>query len=172
MLKKYIECGKIVGTHGVHGEVRVQPWCDEIEFLKGFKKLYLDENGKTEVVLISCRPNKNVAVMKFRGVESIEQAEQYREKIIYIKRSDAKIEKGSYFITDLLGCRVFDNENSEIEYGKINDVLKTGANDVWSVSKDGKDVLIPVIPQIVKSVDVENEIIKISPIKGLFDDED
>ena len=115
---------------------------------------------------------QNVAILKIKGVDTVEDAKQFINKVIYISRKDAKIEKGSYFISDLLGCKVIDFSSKEIEYGKINDVFKTGANDVWSVHKNGKDYLIPVIPLVVKSVDVEAEIIKIQPLKGIFDDED
>lgn len=171
MLKEYLECGKIVGTHGVHGEVRVNPWCDSIEFLTQFKTFYLDDKGNKKISAISCRPNKNVAIIKIRGVDTIEMAEIYRNQVIYIKRKDAKIENGSYFITDLLGCKVVDFNNNSLEYGVINDVFKTGANDVWSIKKDNKEYLIPVIKDVVKRVDLENEIIEIQPLEGIFDDE-
>lgn len=172
MLKEYLETGKIVATHGIRGELRVQPWCDNVEFLSKFKTFYLNSEGSEKIDTVSCRPNKTVAILKIKGVTTVEQAKQYINKVIYISRKDVKIEKGRYFITDLLGCKVIDFNNESIEYGIINDVFKTGANDVWSINKSGKDYLIPVIPDVVKNVDIENGIIKINAIKGIFDNED
>ena len=119
-----------------------------------------------------CRPHGTVAILKVKGVDSIEQAEHLRNTVIYINRKDAKIEKGSYFVEDLLGCKVIDIEDESVFYGEIDDCFKTGANDVWSVKKGDKTYLLPVVKEFVISVDVDNGIIKVKPIKGIFDDED
>lgn len=171
MLKKFLKTGKIVGTHGIKGEVRVQPWCDSGEFLKQFKKIYLDKYGATSLPVSSVRPHGNVVIMALKGIDSIEKAESLRGKVIYINRNDVRLEKGRYFIDDLLGCTVFDADSGEI-LGKLTDVSETGANDVWHITRNDKEYLVPAINDVLIDIDVENEKVVIRPLKGIFDDED
>ena len=89
MKKQYLDSGKIVGTHGIKGEVRIEPWCDSPAFLSAFKKLYLDENG-TSFIEVKSRPHKNITLAKIKGVDAIEDAERYRGKIVYINRDDIR----------------------------------------------------------------------------------
>lgn len=172
MIKEYLEVGQIVGTHGIRGEIRVNPWCDSPEFIKQFKTLYYDKNGSQSVKVAACRPHGNVALLKLDGIDTVEAASAMRNKILYMKRSDAKISKGSYFIAELCDCTVIDADDESRIYGILTDVSETGANDVWHITKDGKEYLIPAIPEVVDSVDVETGIIKIRPLKGIFEDED
>lgn len=172
MIKEYLEVGQIVGTHGIRGEIRVNPWCDSPEFIKQFKTLYFTKNGEKPTKVTACRPHGNVALLKLEGVDTVEAAAALRNKILYMKRSDAKIKDGSYFVAELFDCTVVDADNTDIVYGILCDVSETGANDVWHVKKDGKEYLLPAIPDVVDSVDVVEGIIKIRPLKGIFDDED
>lgn len=169
MIKKYLEAGKIVGTHGLKGEVRVDPWCDSAEFLSKFKRLYYKDG--TELKVLSSRPHKNIAIILFDRVTNATQADELRGKVLYIDRSDVKLPKGTYFVQDIIGMKAIDADSGE-EYGEVTDVLKTGANDVYQITKDGKDYLVPVIPDVVIERDVENGILKLRPIEGIFDDED
>jgi len=170
-MKAFLEAGKIVGTHGVRGELRVQPWCDSPDFLAGFKTFYFDPKGKNAVTAESARAHGNLVLLRLNGVESIEQASLLRNKILYISRADAKIDENGWFVQDLMGCIVFDAV-SGANLGELTDVSRTGANDVWHVTKDEREYLIPAIPDVIKSVDVVGGIIKITPLKGIFDDED
>ena len=170
MKKDYIESGKIVGTHGVKGGLRVQPWCDSPEFLCQFKKLFFKEkNGYHAVKVKSAKPHGNVVIMELDGVNSMDDAENIRGKILYIERKSLNLEEGRYLISDLLGCEVFD-EDSNIFLGEISDVSKTGANDVWHIAKDGKEYLIPVIDDVVISVNIDENKIVIRPLAGIFED--
>ncbi len=171
MPAKYIEAGKIVGTHGVRGEMRVDPWCDSAGFLCRFKKLYLDASGTQAIVVTSARPHGNICLIKADAVDSIEQAEALRGRSLYIDRSDCRLEKGRYFISDIIGCEVVSASGGET-LGTVCDVSNTGANDIWHIKRDGKVFLVPNNPEFVKSVDIENKKIVYSPIKGMFDDED
>lgn len=172
MIMKYLEIGKIVGTHALKGEVRVQPWCDSGDFLKQFKTLYFGKNGESPVSVSSVRPHGNVVIIKFDGIDSPEKAQEIRGKILYMKRADAKLKKGQYFIAELIGCKVIDFFDENKQYGTICDVSQTGANDVWHIKgKDGKEYLIPSIPQVVRQTDVESGLVKISPMRGIFDEE-
>lgn len=170
MKKQFLEAGKIVGTHGVRGELRIDPWCDSPAFLSKFKTLYFDEGRET--VRVSCRPHKNIVLAKLDGVDSIDSAELLRGKIIYINRDDVKLPKGKNFIQDLIGCRVLDADDNSVEYGVIKDVFKTGANDVYTVkSGDGKEYLVPVIDSVIVERNVDEGYVLLRKLEGLFDDE-
>lgn len=170
MKKQFIEAGKFVGTHGIRGEMRLEPWCDGPEFLTNFKKLYLDNKGE-KVLEVTNRAHKNMVLCSAKGVSTIEEAECYRGKIVYINRDDVKLEKGRHFVQDLLDLEVFDVETGD-KIGVLTDVTKTGANDVWTVTANGKEYLIPVIDEVVKEVDVDGGRVTVFKMKGLFDDED
>lgn len=171
MIKEFLEVGQIVGTHGVRGEMRVNPWADGPEFIKQFKTLYYDNRGEKSVRVVSARPHGNVAIVKLEGIDTVEKASAMRNKIIFMKRSDAKIAKNSYFISELIGCEVYDAENADVRYGTLTDVSETGANDVWHITKDSKEYLIPAIPSVVINVDVAANRVEIKPLRGIFDDE-
>lgn len=171
MKKQFLDSGKIVGTHGIKGEVRIDPWCDSPEFLCAFKKLWLDENG-TEFIEVKSRPHKNITLTKIKGVDTIEAAEKYRGKVVYINRDDINLADGVHFVQDLIGLEVKDADNGKV-YGKISDVLRTGANDVYEIKDaDGKTYLAPVIGDVVKEINVNDGYVLIVPMKGIFDDED
>lgn len=171
MKKQYLDSGKIVGTHGIKGEVRIEPWCDSPEFLCAFKKLYLDEKGQT-FIEVKSRPHKNITLAKIKGVDTIEDAEKLRGKIIYINRDDITLDEGVNFVQDLIGIEVKDAENGTV-YGKITDVLRTGANDVYEITdSNNKKYLAPVIDEVVEEINVDGGFVLIRPMKGIFDDED
>ncbi len=169
MKKQFLEIGKIVGTHGLKGEVRIEPWCDGAEFLCRFKRLY-KANG-TEMKVRSAKVHKNIAIVLLDGVKSVEQADTMRGMVLYMNRDDVKLPKGANFVQDLIGLKVIDFENGT-EYGVITDVIKTGANDVYQVENNGKEYFVPVIPDVVKEKDIDGGFVKIFAMKGIFEDED
>lgn len=171
MRKEFIESGKIVGTHGIRGMVRIQPWCDSCEFLCGFKKLYLNSTGTEFINITSAKPHGNVVIAAIKGIDTIEKAEAFRNKVLYINRKDANLEEDRYFIQDIIGSTVYDADTNKI-LGKISDVSATGANDVWHIKKDDKEYLIPCIDEVVISVDIDADKVVIRPLKGIFEDED
>lgn len=171
MKKQYLECGKIVTTHGVLGEIKVQPWCDAPEELTGIATLYFD-GGKTPLEVQRGRVHKNMALLKLKGVDSIEQAQALRGKILWAHRDDIPLEEDEHFIQDLIGITVADADDGHV-YGILSDVSETGANDVYHVTfPDGSVRLVPVISQVVISTDIDAGLMRIRPLKGLFDDED
>lgn len=172
MIKNYLEIGEITGTHGVRGELRMNPWCDSPEFVTGFRTLYLDSNGSCAVRLKAVRPHGNIVLLKIDGIDTVEQAQKMRGKLLYMKREDAKLPDGHYFIAELIGCKVFDADDENICYGTLTDVSETGANDVWHITNEKGEYLIPAIPPVVISTDVASDRITIRPLKGIFDDED
>ncbi len=169
-MKKYLETGKIVAVQGLKGEVRVEPWCDSPEFLCEFDTLYFDK-GRTPLEIERARRQKNIVIMKIKGVDAVEQAQLLRNKILYMDRDDVELEEGSYFVQDLIGLTVIDID-SGVQYGKICEVSFTGANDVYHIKdKDGTVRLIPAIPDVVISTDITEGIMKIHALEGLFDED-
>lgn len=170
MKKKYLEIGKIVSVHGIKGEVRVQPWCDSGEFLTEFEELYF-KKGEEKLEIESARVQKNIVIMKIKGVDDRNEAQLLRNKILYMDRDDVELSEGSYFIQDLLGLQVIDFDCPEKRYGELTDVTQTGANDVYHIKgEDEKVVLIPAIPDVIQEIDLEKGFMKITPLKGLFEE--
>lgn len=171
MLNQYLEAGKIVGTHGIKGELRVEPWCDSAEFLARLKTLYWDK-GAQKLDVMSTRVHKTLLLVKLKGIDSIEQADTLRGKILYLNRSDVKLEKGRYFMQDLMGMDVFNADNF-IYYGKLTEIMHTGANDVYQITSEcKKNYLIPAIPDVIIDINIADSKMLIRPLKGIFDDED
>ena len=111
MIKQYLEIGQIVSTHGIKGELRVQPWCDSPEFMKKFKTLYFDKDGKTAKKVLSCRPHGNIVILSLEGIDSVEKAQALRNTVLFMNRDDAGLKEGQYYIQDLLDCTVIDADN-------------------------------------------------------------
>ncbi len=173
MIKEYLEIGRIVGTHGVKGELRVQPWCDSPEYFRNFKTLYRDNKGVQAVKVLKSRTHGGIVLLSLEGVSSIEDAAPLRGKVLFMRRADAPLPDGHYFISELTDCTVVDADDEGKEYGVLTDVSQTGANDVWHIEdKLGREYLLPAIPDVVINVDIVSGIIKIRPLKGIFDDED
>ena len=172
MEKPFLEAGQCVGTHGVRGEVKIHPWCDTPDFLCGFSTLYLDEQGKTALQARKLRVHKNMVLGLFEGIDTVEKAQAMRGRTVYISRADADLPEGQWFVQDLLGCKVLDID-SGAEYGAISEVIPgNGANDVWAVKRaNGETVLVPAIPDVVLETDVAAGIVRIRPLRGLFDGE-
>ncbi|MBW9151793.1 ribosome maturation factor RimM [Clostridium estertheticum] len=160
-MKEFMSVGTIGKTHGLKGEVKVFSLTDSLERFKKLKNVYIDgEIRKVE----GCKLQADKAILKIEGIDTIEQAETYRNKYLMVKREDAvKLTEGSYYVADLLDCSVFE-EGSDEELGKVFDVLNTPGNDVYWV-KGKEELLIPVLKNIVVSVDINKRIIIIKPVK-------
>lgn len=170
MKKQYLEIGQIVTTHGIAGEVRVKPWCDSPELLCAFDRLFFD-GGRQAVWIERARVHKNVVVLKLQGTDTMDDAQKLRNKILFAAREDFELDEDTYFIQDLLGLEVLDADSGK-RYGVISDVTQTGANDVYHIKgENGKEVLIPAIADVVLETDVDGGVMRIRPLKGLFDDE-
>lgn len=168
-MKKYLEIAKIIATQGIRGEVRCQYYCDSPEVLCEFDTLYLNK-GETEIHITRAFPHKNVVILKIDGVDSIEDAQKYIGKMLYLDRDDAELPEGSYFIQDIIGLVVRDVDSGKI-YGKITDVYQNGASDVYSIKQpNGTELMFPYIDEVVKSIDIEKGEMTIRPLLGLFDD--
>ncbi len=166
-MKQYLEIGKIVNTQGIKGDVKVIPWCDDPQFLCEFETLYLNA-GTKPVSIVSARVQKQNVIMHLEGIDTPEAATSLKEQILYMDRDAVELEDGTYFIQDLLGLTVIDAD-SGVCYGKLTDVLETGANDVYEVHGDGKPLLLPAIPDVILETDLETGIMRVRLLEGLLD---
>ncbi len=171
MDKKLIECGKIVAPQGLNGQVRVQPWCDDPGLLCSLKTLYI-LGGSRQMTVEHARIQKNVVVLKLAGVDTLLQAEELRNHVLYMERAQMKLPRGTFFIADLIGLRVVDADSGKL-YGTLCQVTPTGARDVYHLkTPDGRELLFPAIGEVILKTDPEAGVMEIRPLKGLFEDED
>lgn len=166
MKKEFLEAGKIVSTHGIRGEVKIMPYTDSPELLCEFDRLFYGRN-KDELVIERSRPAKNMVIAKIEGVNTVEEAEKLRNTMLYMHRDDLELDENTFFIQDLIGMEVRDAD-TDFVYGKVTDVLQNGANDVY-VIKGNREYLVPAIPDVIISTDIDGELMTIRPLEGLFD---
>ncbi len=167
MKKQYLEAGKIVTTHGIKGEVKIMPYTDYPELLCEFDRLFLGKNHE-EINVERSRVFKNMVIAKLEGYDTPEVAERLRNKILYMHRDDLELDEDTYFIQDLIGIEVSDADSGFV-YGKITDVMQTGANDVYVVQGKDREYLIPAIPEVVITTDIDENTMTIRPLEGLFE---
>lgn len=160
-MKKYLEAGVIVNTHGIKGEVRILPWVDSAEFLKSFKYLYIDEKPYE---LLSGRVHKSFLLAELAGVSDVNAAMVLKNKVVFVDKDQAKLPKGAFFLQDLMGAAVVDESNTEL--GKLTDVLELPAGNVYVVSGE-REILIPAIPQFILKTDIKAGVITVRLIDGM-----
>lgn len=166
---EYIEIGQIVNTNGLKGVVKVNPFTDDISKFEDLKYVYIQlKNELKKVKIEQVRYNKNQVLLKLEGIDSIEEAEKYRNFYLKTeKESQEDLGKDTYYIVDLIGLDVYSDKNEYL--GKIEDVFPTGSNDVYVVKDNlGKQILIPAIADVVKEVDLKNKKMTINLIPGLI----
>ncbi|MCL2013562.1 MAG: ribosome maturation factor RimM [Oscillospiraceae bacterium] len=167
---KYLQTGKIVKTFGIKGELKVEPWCDSPYDFTEFPNIYIGGSAaKSKLEIEKARVAKNMVIIKLSSVNSVEDAAAYIGSILYLDREDLDI-GDNFFISDLLGITIRDADNPEVSYGELIEVTSTGANNIYHVrGSDGKLRLVPAIDDVIISTDIENGIMKIRPLKGLFE---
>lgn len=166
----YLELGKVQNTHGVRGELRVEPWCDDVELFDTLETVYLGRDGKDPHRIVSWRPHKHLVLLTLQGIGDLDAAARLKNKVLYVRREDIEdtLPEGRHFIAEMLGCEVRDADTGAV-YGTLTDVFNRGANNVWEIKNGVKEYLMPDIPGIVVSVDVEAEVALVRPIPGIFD---
>ena len=167
-MEKLLQVGVISSTHGVRGEVKVFPTTDDVKRFKKLKNVILD-TGREHMPLEveSVKFFKQFAILKFKGIDNLNDIEKYQGKSLLVDRENAvKLRKDEYFIADMIGLIVFTDDGDE--FGKLKDVLETGANDVYIIDslKHG-EVLVPAIKQCILDVDIENGKMVIHLMEGL-----
>ena len=165
-----LQVGIITSTHGVRGEVKVYPTTDDPRRFRRLKEVVLDTGKeKMNLEIEGVKFFKQFVILKFKGLDNINDIEKYRQKSLYVTRKNAvRLQRDEYFIADLIGLKVQDEDGKEL--GTVKDVIETGANDVYEVEMaDGKSLLLPAIKQCILNVDVENGTMQVHVLEGLLD---
>ena len=169
-MEQLLRVGVITTTHGVRGEVKVFPTTDDPQRFKKLKQVILD-NGKEqrELEITSVKFFKNLVILKFKGLDNINEVEKYKKADLLVTRKNAvPLKEGEYFIADLIGLKATSDEGEDL--GILTDVIQTGANDVYVFSKEGmQDLLVPKIPDCIKDVNIEEGTILVHLLPGLRD---
>ncbi len=167
-MENMLQVGVITSPHGVHGEVKVFPTTDDNKRFKKLKECYIGNDKKMlPAVVEGCKFFKNMVILKFKDYNSMNDVEGLRQYGIYVTRDHAvKLQKDEYFIADMIDAEVVDEAGNSI--GVLTEVLSTGANDVYVVSRDGKnDLLIPAIKQCIVKVDIDASQIIVRLMEGM-----
>lgn len=168
-MEDLLQVGIITKTHGLRGEVKVFPTTDDARRFKKLKEVILD-TGREKITLEieGVRFLKNLVILKFKGIDNINDIERNTGKSLYVTRENAvKLGKDEYFIADLIGIDVFDEEGRRL--GVLKDVIETGANDVYSIElENSQELLLPAIKQCILDVDIDNKKMKVHVLDGLL----
>ena len=168
-MEDLLQVGVITSTHGVRGEVKVYPTTDDVMRFKKLKEVVLDTGKELKTLEVQgVKFFKNMVILKFKGIDTLNDVEQYKTKSLYVTRKNAvKLKKDEYFIADLIGLSVCSDDESL--RGELKDVIETGANDVYVIElEDGRELLLPAIKECVLSVDIEEGMMKIHVLDGLL----
>lgn len=162
MRKQFLEAGKIINTHGVRGDVKIDPWTDSPEFLCKIKTFYINDNP---VKVLSSRVHNGFVIAKLDCCESIDDAIKLKNKVFFIDRNDVKLKKGAFFLQDIIGLDAVDFENGE-KLGTLADVLELPAGNVYVIKGD-REILVPANDEFVKEVNIDGGYIKFRLIEGM-----
>lgn len=169
-MQQYLEAGRIVATHGVRGEVKMELWCDGVDFLKQVKHLYYTPQGGRALRLVSLRPIGQMGLARFEGVEDMDAARALRGQALYFDRAEARLPAGRWYVADLIGCEVRDAATGQV-YGVVTGVEHPGPQDIYTVKgPDGREWMFPGVDAFLKEKNPPEGYITVAPIPGMFDD--
>ena len=169
MKQEYFEIGQIVNTFGIKGQVKVVPFTDDITRFDYLKNVYVKNKKETKQYEVEeVKYHKNFVLLKFKGINYMEEAETLRDSFLEVDREDAiPLEEDTYYIVDLIGLEVYSDENKLL--GKLEDIFNTGSNDIYVVKDElGKQLLLPAISEVIKQINIEEGKIIVHLIEGLI----
>ena len=167
----YIECGKIINTHGVRGAIKLESWCNTPEDLAKLKKIYLLDGGEYLANKVKkASVFKQFVIMELDGLTDIDEALPLKNKTVYAARKDFKLREGEFFICDLIGLDVIDADSGKV-YGKLKETINRGASDIYVVDTPTGERMMPAVPEFVDRVDIESGIY-VRVISGMLEDEE
>ena len=166
--KKYIECGKIINTHGCHGGLKLESWCNTPEDLAQMKHVYICEGGVyNKIKVLKAAVFKQFVLFDLAGIGDMDTAMAMKGKVVYADRADFDLEEGEYFIADVIGLDVID-ATTDLVYGKVSDIINRGASDIYVVKTENGERMIPAVDEFIVSVDIEKGV-RVNVIPGLLD---
>lgn len=164
----YIECGKIINTHGCHGGVKLESWCNTPEDLTRLRRVFLKENQiYREYTITKASVMKQFVVAVLDTVTSMDEALALKGKTVYALREDFHLSEGEYFIADLAGLSVMDANTGKV-YGTLKEVINRGASDIYVVTTPNGERMMPVVDEFLDHVDIREGIF-VTPIEGMLD---
>ena len=168
MAKEFLECAKIINTHGCHGDVKLESWCNTPQILATFKAVYLKNGSEyTKLKVKKASVFKQFVIASLEGIDDMDRAMEMKGVVLYAKRADFKLKKGEYFIADIIGLDVIEIDTDK-KLGTLKEVINRGSSDIYVIDTDTGEKLVPVVDEFVKKVDVEKGIY-LKPIEGMFD---
>lgn len=168
-MEEYLEIGQIVNTNGLKGMLKIKPFTDDLTRFEDLEYIYIQKGQELiEKNIEQVKYVKNMVLLKLEGIDSIEEAEEYRNLYIKINKEDiGDLQEGEYLIADMLECNVYTEENELL--GKMVDIFNTGSNDIYVVkTEEGKEILLPAIKDVVKEIDIQEKKIIIKLMDGLI----
>lgn len=171
MKKDYLECGKIINTHGVAGEVKLESWCDSPQILAALPVVYFKKNNSyVPVKILTASIFKKFVFAKLEGIDDIDSAISLKECVVFASRDDLHLEPGSCFIADLIGLNIIDIDTGKI-YGTLKGIINNGATDIYEIDTAHGEKLMPVVDEFVKRADPDVGIF-VKPIEGMFENDE
>ena len=168
MDKKYIECGKIINTHGCRGGLKIEPWCNSAEDFTALKRLYVQKKNEfIEYTVTRASVFKQFVVLDLAEIDDMETALSLKNVTLYADRDDFELEDGEFFLTDIIGLDVIDSESGKV-YGRVSDIINRGASDIYVVETPVGERMIPAVDEFIVEIDI-NCGIKVRTIEGLLD---
>ena len=168
MKQSFFEIGQIVNTFGIKGFVKINPFTDDLERFEELKSVFVVKNKELiEMQIEEVKYHKHLVLVKFKGIEDINMAEKYKGCYIKIKRENArKLPEDTYFIADLIGIKVYDEDGNLL--GKVDDIYNNKSTDIYVIKNDlGKQILLPSTKEVIKQIDVDEERMVVHLIDGL-----
>ena len=168
MKKEFLEAGKIINTHGVRGDIKIDSWCDSPEVLADIKELYLSESAEDKLEIERTSVFKHFVLAHPKGFSNFEDAIKLKNKIVYVRREDIAKDEDAVFIVDLIGLPVINAESGKV-YGRVASVSNNNASDVYEIETDNGVAYMPAVPEFISEIDLEKGVF-VTPIEGIFDE--
>ncbi len=168
--EKYLECGKIINTHGVRGALKIEAWCDSPQVVCSLKTLYYKRKEEfTPLEVVKASVHKGCALVYFSGIDSMEAAQLLKNRVVYADRDDIPIDDDRVFVADIIGLDVFDERDGK-RLGVLSDYFESPASDIFVIkTDDGREIMVPAVDEFIGHID-EDEGVYLLPIPGMFDD--
>ena len=165
---EYIECGKIINTHGAHGGVKIDPWCNTPKDLASLKRVFFLEGERyAEKKVLKSSVFKQFVISNIEGIDDMDKAMLLKNTVIYAAREDFKLADGEFFISDLEGLEVIDADNGTV-YGTLSETINRGASDIYVVKTANGERMIPAVDEFIDRIDLEKGVF-VRPIPGMLD---
>ena len=161
MQTRYLEAGRVVNTHGVRGEVKIDPWTDSPAVLSKLSTLYI---GEKPYKIAAAREHKGMLLVKFEGVDDINAAMVLKNRVVLLDREDLRLEAGAFFLQDILGAEVVDEAGARL--GELVDIIQSAASNIYVVRGE-REILIPAVPAFIVKTDAEAGVVTVRLIEGM-----